>query len=99
MSRKIRVPKQQIDVLPSPAWTFWLLAGRDPECRLPDWVTFYQAGMFGEATAEQIEERHRDALIEEARRHDFEPYFLGKRRPKGDAFERWRVAFLAEHRY
>jgi hypothetical protein len=53
VSRKIRVPKQQIDALPSPAWTFWLLAGRDPECRLPGLVTFYQAGMFGEATAER----------------------------------------------
>jgi hypothetical protein len=79
MSRKMRVPKQQIDALAVPAWTFWLL-GRDPGYRLHGWVQQAQAGMYGEPTAEQVCERHQDALIEEATSHAFEPFWIHKRR-------------------
>ena len=96
MSRKIRIPKAQITELPSPAWTFQLLTGRDPKCRLPGWVAQFETGA---PSARDIWAQHSDALIEEATRNGFEAFWLHRRHPKGQAFERWAAQFIAAHRY
>jgi hypothetical protein len=98
MSRARRGTTTQIGVLPSPAWTFELLTGHDPHCRLPGWPAQFQQQL-GEPDATAVWSRSHEALIALARAHDFEPYWLTKRRPIGAAFEAWRNAFLAAHRY
>jgi hypothetical protein len=87
------------EALPSPAWTFALLTGGDPGCRLTGWVTRAQAGRFGEPTAADIWAQHGDALTALAEENGFSPHYQTKRRPSGDGFERWRDAFLAKHTY
>jgi len=99
MSRKLRVPKVQVLELPSPSWTFELLTGASPGCRLKGWVAMLQAGQCGEPTADDVWARHREALIGEAEAHGFEPFRVAGLRPSGPAFEQWRVAFLATHSY
>ena len=99
MSRKIRVPKGQVLELPTPVWTFALLTGRDPGCRLAGWVKQAQGGMFGEPNSAQVWAQHQGALTEEAQAHDFAPYWATKKKPSGAGFDAWATAFLQAHRY
>jgi hypothetical protein len=99
MPRKLRREKVRLAALPSPAWTYALLAGRDPDCRLHGWVTQAQAGQYGEPTADDIWAQHQEALTDEARAHGFEPFWQTKRRTTGDGFERWSAQFLQQHTY
>jgi hypothetical protein len=91
-------PKHQVGELPSPAWTYALLAGADPGCRLPGWPRLYQQHV-GESDAAAVWARHRAALCELASQHEFQPFRLHKRLPMGDGFARWQEQFLAQHRY
>jgi hypothetical protein len=99
MSRKIRTPKGRTEPLPSPAWTYALLVGESATQRMTGWVKQAMAGLHGEPTAAEVWEAHRDALIAEAAAHDFEPYALTHKRPRGAAFEQWHAAFLNAHQY
>jgi hypothetical protein len=99
MSRKIRTPKTQVADLPVPAWTFVLLTGTPAPDRIRGWVVQGQAGRFGEPDADEILQRHREALAEEAHAHGFEPAFLTEQRPSGDGFQAWQRQFLADHSY
>lgn len=99
MSRKIRTPKTQVLALPSPAWTLVLLTGQPAPCRITGWAVQAQAGLYGDPTADQVWEQHREALIAEAQAHEFEPYAHAHRTPTGPGFQRWCEAFLAAHRY
>jgi hypothetical protein len=98
MPRKLRVAKVRTPALPAPSWTYALLVGADPGCRLPGWVAMVQTG-YGERTADEVWRQHRDALLDEARAAGFEPYRTTGVVPAGAAFERWRAAFLAAHAY
>jgi hypothetical protein len=84
MSRKLRTPKGQVLALPSPAWTYGLLTGQDPHCRLPGWPAMFQQRL-GEPDAAQVWAQHGEALIAEARAHGFEPFALTRQRPSGPA--------------
>jgi hypothetical protein len=85
--------------LPSPSWTFELLTGASPGVRLRGWVKMLQAGQFGEPTADQVWAAHGEALTEEAETNGFEPFWLTKKKPTGDAFIAWATAFLQQHQY
>jgi hypothetical protein len=98
MPRKLRTPKTRVSALPSPAWTYALLAGDDPQCRLRGWPLLYQE-FVGEPAADEVWARHQTALLEEAAAHDFTPAWISKQPPRGDGFQRWRAAFVAAHRY
>jgi hypothetical protein len=80
----------------TPAMTFALMTGEWSTARLRGWVAL---GMHGELTEADAWAQHRDALIAEAARYHFEPYWLHQRAPHGIRFERWRAAFLAAHVY
>ncbi len=85
--------------LPSPAWTFALLAGAHPNVRVTGWPAQAQAGQFGEPTAAHVWQEHREGLLAEAAAHGFVPFAETQHRPTGAGFEAWRAAFLATHRY
>ena len=76
--------------------TFALMVGEWSTARLPGWVAL---GLAGELTEDEAWARHGDALIAEAARYDFKPYWLDERAPSGPGFERWRATFLARHSY
>jgi hypothetical protein len=75
---------------------YTLMTGDWPTARLRGWVALGMAGELSEADAWA---QHRDALIVEAARNDFEPFWMRERAPSGPGFELWRNAFLARHRY
>jgi hypothetical protein len=83
--------------LPAPAWVFLLLTGEHAPCRLPGWPA--SLGETGSPSRDVVWRAHRDALIALAAEHDFQPHALTHRRPKGEAFQHWREAFLREHTY
>ena len=83
----------------TPAMRFCLMTGADPECRLHGWVALAQQGQFGEPTPDEAWAVHREALITEAKAHDFEPFWLHSRAPAGPGFRAWAQAFLSEYRY
>jgi len=97
--RKIRTPKGQVAALPSAAWTYALLTGERPACRLVGWVQQAHEGQYGEPTAADVWAQHRDALIAEATDVGFEPYFVRNSAPAGPRFRAWRQRFLQDHRY
>ena len=78
-----------------PATVYVLMTGEWPTVRLPGWVAL---SVDGQAEAEAWAQ-HRDALIAEAARYDFKPYWLDERAPSGPGFERWRATFVARHSY
>jgi hypothetical protein len=83
----------------TPAMRFALMTGQSPDVRIHGWPALAQAGQFGEPTPDQAWAAHGEALIAEARRAGFEPFWLRSREPAGPAFRRWSEAFLQEHRY
>ena len=95
--RHARVPASA--VLPEAAWVYELLAGGDPNCRLPGWFLVLSAGRNDEPDAIAVWEQHAPALTALARQHNFEPFHLTRKRPKGESFEEWRRQFLAQHKY
>ena len=99
MPRKMRIAKSRMGTLPSAAWVYELLVGDSPGCRLRGWVKQFQAGQFGEPTAAEVWERHRDALTDEATRYGFTPFHVMRKRPAGVGFQQWRDKFLSEHQY
>jgi hypothetical protein len=96
MPRKIRTVKAHIDALPSPAWTHLLLTGTNPNARIAGWVVVAQSS---EADADEIWERHSDALIAEAMTNGFRPYYVTKRCPTGPHVNAWSKQFVMEHQY
>jgi hypothetical protein len=101
LRRRRRMPKVKAEVELTDSWTFFLLVGRDPGCRLHDWVARLQSWspVYGQPTAAEVWACHQDALIAEARRAGFEPFYLTRKRPRGAAVIAWSRAFCAEHSY
>jgi hypothetical protein len=88
-----------------PAWRWALMTGTPPPCRLPGWVTFEQSavrtptGFDRTVAADRVWARHCQALMAEAKAHDFEPYWHQKVDPAGRGFRAWCDRFLEQHRY
>jgi hypothetical protein len=89
----------------SPAWTFTLMTGELPPCRLTGWVDQAQStektveGFTYTPAGDRLWAEHQEALEAEASAAGFVPFWKTNRTPTGAGFERWRAAFLAEHRY
>jgi hypothetical protein len=89
----------------TPAWQYALMVGRPATVRLRGWYNFEQdairtsTGYDWTAAGDRLWAVHGAALTDEAREHEFVPYWHGKRKPHGDGFERWRTRFLALHAY
>ena len=100
--------------------TFYLLAGRERDCltrrgvRLRGWLNLYTTLAHNPQQLETVWQRHRDALVEEARRHGFTPvaanWFTEDGRLRDDADDvvtvdadsphaAWASTFLREHGY
>jgi hypothetical protein len=90
----------------SVAWRYALLVGEPAPGRVPGWVTFHEDadrrpdGEWGWTRAgDALWAQHRAALIAEATRHGFEPYWETSRPPAGPGFRAWRDQFLAANSY
>jgi hypothetical protein len=90
-------------LLPTPKLTpfmqFLLLTGTQAAARLPGWVTTAQAGTLDEPKPDHVWWAHGESLTAEAARHGFQPFWLTKKRPTGDAFDAWEAQFIKTYRY
>ena len=83
----------------TPAMMFHLLTGEPADVRIRGWVAHAQAGTRDEPDVDMVWAAHQHELVTLARTHGFEPARLTGHKPSGEAFEAWRAAFVAEHRY
>jgi hypothetical protein len=82
----------------TPALTCVLLTGDPPKARVAGWVALAQGGD-DQTVIWTAWAHHWQALTAEAASFGFEPWAAKRRRPRGPAVERWRAAFVAQHRY
>jgi hypothetical protein len=99
MPRKLRSPKARIDTPPSPALTYFVMAGAWAPARIPGWVAAAQLGPDEAWTLRDYWRQHGEALTDTAASAGFVPYWQAKKRPRGTGYTAWASAFLARYSY